>query len=208
MSPKMTLLKRLYPLWFMLALTVLFMSAVTGAHLATKETVERNQSLYIKRAVLDAAGLAVPETGTEVEALFREKVKPVGADDAAAEFDAAADGGPVRVLRKSGAGLWGEIAAMVGVKPDGALSGIAFIAQNETPGLGARIEEAWFRDQFRGKKPPLALVAEGTRSAKPSDMDAITGASITSKAVRDIVNGAVRTESGSDTPGKEAGHAE
>jgi Na+-transporting NADH:ubiquinone oxidoreductase subunit C len=187
MSPPVTMMKRLYPLWFMLGVTLLFMSAVTGAHLGTKEAVDRNQSLYIKRAVLAAAGLQVPLGNKDVETLFQQKAVSAG-DSKSIAFDVTADESSVRVMQVTGTGLWGEIGATVGLKPDGTLSGIAFTSQNETPGLGARIQEAWFMAQFRGKKPPLTLVAEGTKSSAPSEIDAITGASITSKAVRDMVN--------------------
>ena len=51
----------------------------------------------------------------------------------------------------------------------------------------SRIAESWFRTQFRGKSGPFSMVREG----EPSDshqFDAITGATITSTAIRDIVN--------------------
>jgi Na+-transporting NADH:ubiquinone oxidoreductase subunit C len=90
---------------------------------------------------------------------------------------------------RSGPGLWGEIEAVVcfDTQTD-SLVGVTFTKQNETPGLGGRIEENWFQQQFFGKKGNLALRPEGTRSASPEEIDAITGATITSKAVRDIVN--------------------
>ncbi len=59
--------------------------------------------------------------------------------------------------------------------------------QNETPGLGARITEKWFKEQFRGKSAPFTMAAEGT-SEKPGELDAITGATKTSQAVLRIVN--------------------
>ena len=65
---------------------------------------------------------------------------------------------------------------------------IDFIKQNETPGLGARIEEEWFRKQFRGKTPPFTLVQEDTENTAPDEINAITGATYTSSYVRDMVN--------------------
>lgn len=177
--------KRLYPLVFMLAVTFLFMSAVTGAHLATRETVERNKTLFLKRAVLLAAGLQPPADNAAAEAFYQERVRPL--DEGVFEV-AGPDGAAVRVVSADGAGLWGRIGARVGLRPDGALAGIAFTEQSETPGLGARINEPGFREQFKGKRPPLKLVPERTRSAAPDEVDAITGASVTSKAVRDLVN--------------------
>jgi len=182
---------RLHTVAFMAALTVVFMSAVSGAHLLTRNTVTLNQSLYLKRAVLKAAGLTVPEEGLAVETLYRRHVRPMNPSDPEGwlEVTNAPEGAVVLVRQTSGPGLWGEIGAMVGFRtPDLVLSGIAFTAQNETPGLGARIMEPWFVGQFRGKRAALALVPEGTQSSKPDEIDAITGASITSRAVRDLVN--------------------
>jgi Na+-transporting NADH:ubiquinone oxidoreductase subunit C len=187
MSPVPAALKRFYPLVFMLGLTLVFMSAVTGAHLATRDAVERNRTLFLKRAVLQAAGLPAPEDNAAAEAFYKESVTPGDGENHYAVADPA---GAIRVTAATGSGLWGKIDAMVGFRADGTLAGLAFTAQNETPGLGARIEEAWFLGQFKGKRPPLELVPEGTRSQEPAQIDAVTGASITSRAVRDIVNGA------------------
>ena len=67
------------------------------------------------------------------------------------------------------------------------LSGVAIVSQNETPGLGARIEEPWFTAQFAGKQGPFRLVEEGTAAA-PDEIDAITGATRTSESFRNIMN--------------------
>ena len=176
---------------FMAALTAVFMSAVSGAHLLTRDAVSRNQTLHLKRAVLRAAGYAIPEKAADVDALYRERVRPAAdpAVDGRLATAAAPDGSPLFLLRDSGPGLWGTIEAVVGYRADDlSLTGIAITEQNETPGLGARILEPWFADQFRGKRGDLRLVPEGARSPEPNAIDGITGASITSRAVRDIVN--------------------
>jgi Na+-transporting NADH:ubiquinone oxidoreductase subunit C len=93
------------------------------------------------------------------------------------------------VFVQTGSGLWGSITAVVGLRGDlSGLTGLTFTDQNETPGLGARITEDWFKAQFRGRKGPFTIVPEGTKSASPQEFDGITGASITTRAVRDVVN--------------------
>ena len=72
---------------------------------------------------------------------------------------------------------------------------IQFLEQKETPGLGARIEEPWFTDQFKGltiawDKPVEERVIIGA-SADPkakNRVDAITGASQTSLALMKSLN--------------------
>jgi len=97
--------------------------------------------------------------------------------------------GPERyVIPFKGAGLWGEISLMVGFEADlTTLSGVAIVSQNETPGLGARIEEPWFTAQFAGKKGPFRIVEEGTADAS-DEVDAITGATRTSESFQNIMN--------------------
>ena len=65
--------------------------------------------------------------------------------------------------------------------------GLDFVKQNETPGLGARISESWFKEQFRGKRGPFRLVPEGVESGE-NEFQAITGATSTSNAVLDLLN--------------------
>ena len=77
---------------------------------------------------------------------------------------------------------------MVGLDPSlKQVLGVTFVQHNETPGLGARISETWFKHQFRNAQGPFGLVPETAR-AKSGEMNAITGATITSTAVCDMLN--------------------
>ncbi len=166
--------------------TLIAVSAVSSLHIATSDLVQRNQDLFIKKAILRSARVTMPEDPAELTALYEELVSPVPGIP-----DCFMIGGPTGkcALIRSGPGLWGEIRAVVCFDPKTeSLVGVTFTKQNETPGLGARIEEEWFQEQFLGKKGTLLLLPEGSRSSNANEIDAITGATITSKAVRDIVN--------------------
>lgn len=77
-------------------------------------------------------------------------------------------------------GYAGPIAIMIGVAPDGTLTGLEILQQNETPGLGNRIVASEFRDLFVGKK----LNGYRWRVRKDGgDFDQISGATISSRAV-------------------------
>lgn len=186
--------ERIQTLAFMLGITVVVVAAVSGAYLLTADRIRSNETLFLKRAVLKAAGLAVPAEAAAVEALYSARVRDAGEAD---RFEILAEpGGAVTatVLRQNGMGLWGAIRAVVGFDAGGGrLTGIEFLEQSETPGLGARIEEAWFKEQFKGKKGPLDLVPEGSQDGE-NQFDAITGATITSKGVRDLVNACVKRQ--------------
>jgi electron transport complex protein RnfG len=81
-----------------------------------------------------------------------------------------------------GKGYGGEISILVGLKDENTIKGITIISQTETPGLGSRIAESSFTDRFAGLNiADVALRQEG------GQIDAITGSTISSRAVIDAV---------------------
>ncbi len=76
---------------------------------------------------------------------------------------------------------------MVGIDTEGVITGISIVdCSNETPGLGANAAKPEFYGQYAGKSGELTVVKTG--NAGESEINAITGATITSKAVTDAVN--------------------
>ncbi len=174
---------------FTVLITLVCTSAISLVAGLTRERVARNQTLQLKRAVRQAAGLpflAEPE----LSAWFAAKVRTP--QTAANIFEVREAAGRLLILRQEGAGLWGTIQAMVGFQPAAdspRFAGFAVLAHSETPGLGARIEEPWFHRQFAGKTGPIEkLLPEKTGGRGDREMDAITGATITSQAVRGLLN--------------------
>ena len=87
-------------------------------------------------------------------------------------------------------GFDGEITMMVGVDRHGKVTGISIISHTETAGLGAvagadNAKGEAFRNQFIGMSGTLAVSKDG------GEVDAITGATITSRAVTEGVNAAL-----------------
>lgn len=87
-------------------------------------------------------------------------------------------------------GFDGEIVMMVGVDTEGNVRGISIISHSETAGLGAvagsdSARGQAFRDQFIGKTGELAVTKDG------GTVDAISGATITSRAVTEGVDAAI-----------------
>jgi len=179
---------------FMAALSAVLITCVAALSLATAERVERNANLFLQQAVMEVAGQTVPADPAAVAAWYAGAVT----EDPAAPgrfLVRDAPGGAVRtvVYRRQARGLWGLITAVVGVNPaTGAFRQLRILDQNETPGLGARITEPWFLAQSDGRRGPFRLVPEGTRSTRTDELDAITGATVTSAAIRDMLNGVVR----------------
>ena len=80
------------------------------------------------------------------------------------------------VFKASGKGYSSVIQTLAGIFPDGKISAIKVISLNETPGLGMRVTENKFTDQFKGQN-----------SLDLSSVEAITGATISSRAVMNAV---------------------
>lgn len=121
-----------------------------------------------------------------------EKVLPGGGSEMALSGETgivkaayASDTGYAVLVEPTGFG--GTISMMVGVDKAGNVLGVSIISHAETPSLGAVAADKTsagenFRNQFVGKTGMLAV---------GSDIDALTGATITSKAVTDGVNTAI-----------------
>lgn len=94
------------------------------------------------------------------------------------------------VFTTSVKGYGGEILVMTGISIDNQVKGVALLSQNETPGLGANATKEDFRDQFKGNVPDNGF---SVVKQKPNagEIKAMTGATISSKAVSDAVNIAV-----------------
>lgn len=86
------------------------------------------------------------------------------------------------VFEVAPSGFGGTIDMVVGVGSDGTVMGVEIVKMSETAGLGAKASNPEFLDQFTGKGGGLVV---------KKDIDALTGATITSKAVTEGVNAAV-----------------
>lgn len=78
----------------------------------------------------------------------------------------------------------GMLRLLVGLKPDGTIYQIAVLEHKETPGLGTKMTEEKFREQFPGKHPDsftLKVIKDG------GGVDAITASTITSRAYCEAV---------------------
>lgn len=80
-------------------------------------------------------------------------------------------------------GYAGDIEILAGISPDGVITGVEILSQNETPGLGNRILRPGFLSQFREKS--LARPDPGRWKVKKEggDFDSLTGATISPRAI-------------------------
>lgn len=122
-----------------------------------------------------------------------EKYKVATPDGDSLEFFPAKAKGEligVAVKTKSSKGYSGHVWIMVGFAINGDIQRIVVIEHKETPGLGSKMSSPEFLDQFFGKNPAqmkLKVKKDG------GDVDAITGATITSRAFSEAVQVAYDT---------------
>jgi len=93
-------------------------------------------------------------------------------------------------LPYEGNGFQGKIRLMLGVtKKLNSISGLEILEQLETPGLGSKVSEEPFKKQFSdlNAEPEVDLV-KGVPPSKANEIQAITGATISSKSVVKIIN--------------------
>jgi Na+-transporting NADH:ubiquinone oxidoreductase subunit C len=111
-------------------------------------------------------------------------------------FVAKKDGKTIYILPVVGKGLWGPIWGYVSIGEDmKTIDGASFGHQGETPGLGAEISQPFFINRWIketisndvGDFEPFEIVKDGS-GANPKKVDGITGGTITSKGVEEMMN--------------------
>lgn len=87
-------------------------------------------------------------------------------------------------------GYGGNVTVSVGINLDGVVTGVKDMELNETAGLGMRAGEADFQNQYKDKKVDSFVVTKSGAQAD-NEIDALSGATITSNAFTHAVNAAV-----------------
>lgn len=143
----------------------------------------------------EAFAISTSEQNTKIKALAT--LAPEAQEAAKAELRLPVfiadlpDGSQAYIFSAYGAGLWGPIWGWVSLKTDfSTIVGVKFDHQGETPGLGAEIATPKFSNQFIGKEifangefTSVAIVKGGVKEGTTNQVDAISGGTITSKAL-------------------------
>ena len=87
-------------------------------------------------------------------------------------------------------GYGGDIEFSVGISKDGTVNGIEFLSIEETAGLGMNATKDEFKSQFTGKQVDAFVITKSGAKAE-NEIDALTGATITTNAVTGSVNAAI-----------------
>ncbi|MCI8958924.1 MAG: RnfABCDGE type electron transport complex subunit G [Lachnospiraceae bacterium] len=165
---------------------------ITKAPIAAAE-LEAKSVAY--RVVLPEAAEFVADDLTDVIAAANGEIAGMGfgnvtVGEAVTGVDAS--GAPVGyvVTSTSNDGYGGAITVSVGIQADGTVSGIEFLTLAETAGLGMNAQKPEWKAQYAGKNVDAFSVTKGGAAAD-NEINAISGATITSNAVTGAVNAAV-----------------
>jgi Na+-transporting NADH:ubiquinone oxidoreductase subunit C len=189
-----------YTIVFIFIVSFAFVFLLSLTNQATIQRVELNQEIARQGAVLAAMGVDA-ETQQEIQDAYAN----VAADLDAGLYATTVDGQTVYAKSFAGPGLWGSIEGILAVTADlSEIVGIEIVTDNETPGLGGRINESWFKDQFRGEQITGAfrvgqVDGEGDPDSSNGLVDGITGATRTSDSMEAIVNKELEALQRSDT---------
>ncbi|MDD4081098.1 MAG: FMN-binding protein [Eubacteriales bacterium] len=181
----------LYTVLFMVVLSAVFTFALAASYEGFKPAIEQNAALQQERAVLYAFGLEEGLSDDEATRKYDEVIRDGGLNGM--EVPVYEESGQVMgyALPFEGAGLWGTIRGYLGLNAAlNQATGLVFTEQNETPGLGGRIEEPQYKEQFRGLPITKGIpIRYGDNQGE--QLDAVTGATQTSSAMLRILNNAL-----------------
>lgn len=171
----------LYSVVYMLVLAAVLTFFLALINQQTKALVERNAKLKEERGLLYVLGIENDGTPDDVVKKIEENVEETGSTFNDQPVYVYKEGDEIKAyaFTVKGSGLWGPIEGIIGISPDyKETTGIEFLDQSETPGLGGRISENQYKEQYRGAE------VEDIRGS----VDAISGATGTSNAVYRLVD--------------------
>ncbi|MHC4563410.1 MAG: FMN-binding protein [Planctomycetota bacterium] len=177
--------------WLVLALAAVFGACLAGVEAGLKGRIEANK----RNETFDQIPVLVP--GADQAATQEWETSEEDKDKRKVAYKALREKEHLGwVIKGAGQGFAGKIELLVGLDVEAeTITGLFVLAQTETPALGERIKEDWFRGQFAGLRTSndvtVTKASPMVEHKAANKIAAVTGATISSQAVTDIVNKAV-----------------
>lgn len=184
-----------YTIIYSIVIVVIVAFLLAFVSQALKEKQEANVALDQKKQILYSLNIR-GLSDAEAEAKYKEVVvseEPVGEN--LPLYTCKINGQTKYVIPTKGMGLWGAIYGFISINDDkNTVYGVYFNHNSETAGLGAEIKDsqAW-QEKFQGKKlfkenvDGIALGVSRKVEDPQYEVDAVTGATLTSNGVRDML---------------------
>lgn len=169
-----------------------------------KDRQQRNVALETKQQILKSVKLGLDaetaqDKATYIEGLYDKHIAETkiasGSEELQLYICTMENGEKLYIIPVHGTGLWGPVWGYVALKSDfNTIFGTTYDHKGETPGLGAEIATPEFSKQFEGKQiftngvfKSIMVVKGGANPASTNEVDAISGGTITSKAVEEML---------------------
>lgn len=182
-----------FPIIFMIVITAFFTFILAFLNYSTADKIALNQEIELSKKILYIFDI-LPETDNpnEIVQMFQDKIESIPYGDYEVYSYKNEDGEVLGyAVPVNGPGLWGSVEGYIGISADySTVLGLDFISHSETPGLGGRISEEDYKGQFRGLDLTDATDDNYIiyRPSPGGNVDAIAGATLTSKSVSKLIN--------------------
>lgn len=192
-----------YVFLYVSALVLLISVVLASVSIGLRPKRDANVTREKYQQILKAAGYK-DISKKNVVSFFQEIAEPEKGNEPSEQYHIrCADGNSGIVVRVNGKGLWGPIWGYVVLSEDGTtIKGVSFAHKSETPGLGAKITDDEFSNAFIGKKlynqngafTSVRVIKKGQEGdiREENRVDAISGATITSRGVDEMMRGVKR----------------
>ncbi|QUH27083.1 FMN-binding protein [Serpentinicella alkaliphila] len=182
----------LKPVVFMFILTLVFTLVLSTLNHVTKDKIMLNELVKQQASFLYVLNFDASTLDAEtINLLYNDHINEIKVNDFTL-YEAYEDNRLIAyILPIEGKAVWGDLRALMALTPDfSEVIGIDILSHSETPGLGARIDDISFKEQFRGinlnRENDLNFIIYNPNPN--GQVDAISGATGTSNALRRILN--------------------
>jgi electron transport complex protein RnfG len=192
---------KLMQAWLVLLLSVVFSVALAAVHIKLSPIIEENKTKETmgKIPILITGEEKISESTANNDLPLTIKQRNIksekqGRIKSYMVYDAFDQAGNCagHVIKATGQGYADKIDLLLALDPSGQkIIGLYILDQKETPGLGNRITEKVWQGQYIGKSTDAPLAVIKGKSVNKNEIDAISGATISSRSVTDIINSTI-----------------
>lgn len=171
---------------FKLGIILAIITSIAGVLLGlangvTKDAIAENSKLNKEDlALIMPLATSVEETDKELEGNILEILEGKNGSE-----------GVGYLFKVNTKGFHGPVDLMIAISSKGKMTGLKVISHSETPGLGAKIDEDKFKERFKNVPIGKGISMVKTTPTSENEVEGVTGATISSKAVGTAVNEAI-----------------
>lgn len=180
----------------LVAITLVAGVCLSFVHELTADTIlkaEADERTASYREVFPAAADFITPEGDED---INKTVSVAGVTIGESLFAVDSEGNVIGcvISSTSANGYGGDVTLSVGIDLENTVTGMTVTSMSESPGFGSHCQDEDFQEQFKGVKGEVTYTSGG--KSQPNEIDMISGATFTTRAVTEAVNGALECARG------------